>query len=393
MSRLPISLVLFLAVAGTVACGSAAESEVAAAADEDATPELVMDEVMIQIPADELAMLEEEVAFLRRESARMQEELASQDSAPSAKQVARAVSAQSRMVQASGELRRLRAELEETKSRLAVAEERNVELETDLAETRADLHETQEVLVETSTRLARTEKDLESTRTDLDGALRVAADAGWSDLVSRSQAALCPKGGRKKMERCREDALAGVRPLEPAARACLRAGHATPALRARERGEDMPREAVFIGNGDRDWFVVLCDPTLPEAKALLADLDGAGRAEPMLDAMDELDDLEMEAPKASTKTRGAVARTSREAPVERAAPEPLEPPELREPAPSGTIDLEGYDIIDLDAGTDDEDDKLTRKERRRQKELEEELEEARRERKALDGVGEDLIDE
>jgi len=397
MPRLPLALALSLLALPLAACG---ESPAQAPADQAATPvepqEVVMEEAMITLPESELAMLEEEIQFLRKETARMQEELDVSKSAPSPDLMARQVSARGELVRAQNELRRLKQELEQTKVRLAQAEARGDQLEEDLTETR-------QVLVQTTERLGETERTLKSTRDDLEGALRVAADAGWSDLVSQSQVALCPKGRRKKMEACRAQARQAVAPLEPAARACLRAGHAAPQLHPAERGEDMPRQAVWIGDTDRDWYVVLCDPDLPEAQALLADLDDRGRpsSSTARDDLDDLDDLldepEPRVAKRPTERDDGVRRTSREQPAPRVtrtrepAPEPLEPPELRGSSDSD-IDLASLGIQDLDAGSDD-DDKKSRAERRREKKEAEALEEARRRRGILEGAGEDLVDE
>lgn len=396
MTRLPLATALVLA-AGLVACAETpAETPEAPAAEAAPQEEVVMGEAMITIPESELAMLEEEVAFLRKETTRMQEELA-ESKTPDSGLISRQVTARSDLARAQTELARLKAELEDTKVRLAESEARGDKLEHDLQETR-------EVLVETTTRLSKTERDLDSTRDDLEGALRVAADAGWSDLVAKSQVALCEKGGRKKMASCRAEAMAAVAPLEPAARACLRAGHATPQLIGAGRGEDMPRQSVWIGETDRDWFVVLCDPNLPEAKALLADLDDDRRPSSSSRGLDAIEDDFMDEPATKPVAKGTrepapVRTVSREAPVRsepvertpaRSEPaESYEPPDLLAET-DGDVDLTSLGLIDLDAG--DDDDKKSRADKKREKEEAEALEEARR-RGSLDGAGDDLFDE
>lgn len=329
--------------------------------------EVEMAETELMIPASEAEMLREEIVALRAETERLQKEIAESE-VVEVRQIERHAAAAGRLAAASSELSRLRAELEETKSQLAASEERNQELTIELAQTAEDLAETEEELQETVVVLRRTKEDLS-------GALRLAADTGWSDLVARSQVALCPKGGKNKMANCRAQAKASIAPLEEVSRACIASGQAAPELRGADKGQDMPSHAVFIGSSDREWFVQLCDPTLPEARALLAKQTRATSTRHTVAATEK---------RASPGTSGT-KRTSYAPPRKAAKPRPTAEPVdlLADDAPT----VNG--IADLDAA-DDEGRKETREERKARKEREA----AATSRRSLNlsDVGDDLDD-
>ncbi|MFK7930705.1 MAG: hypothetical protein AB8H79_21145, partial [Myxococcota bacterium] len=183
---------------------------------------------------------------------------------------------------------------------------------------------------------------------------------------ARTQVALCPKGGRNKMANCRADAKAAVAPLEEVSRACIYSGQAVPELRGTDKSANVPNHSVYVGKSDRDWYVTLCDPSLPEARELLASRPQKPRATP-----------EKVASASSSSTRKASNSSPRTSPRKTADPVDL----LDDSSRGRDADL------DLDEGTTKE----TREQRK-----------ARKEREAtgtvrkdlnLGGVGDDLDDE
>lgn len=371
-----------------VACGQPAPE---AAAPLEVVPEVEMEAAELMIPASQAEMLEEEILALREETARLKVEL-EEAKTPSARKVVRHAMAVSELANAESELRRLRSELAETQERLARSEARNGELTV-------ELEETEQELAQTTADLELADKTLRRTRLDLDGARRIAADAGWSDLVAQTQVALCPKGGRKKMESCRAGAIAAIAPVEPAARACLRSGQAAPQLQRAGRGEDMPRQAIWVGESGDDFYVVLCDPTLPEARELIA-----ARSSRRAPVVDEPDKESVETRMARLRAP-AVAKASYEPPQRAAKPrraasvddepelapdvEPDEPTDLL--ADDDGLDLALLGLMDLD-GDSEADAKPSRDERKKAKKEREDFEAGRR-TAVLDGAGDDLLDE
>lgn len=367
MSRLALVLALL------VGCAEAPEPEAA----EKIVPatEVEMEAAELMIPASEAEMLREEIRLLKEEAERLKTEL-TESKAPATRegqvhqgrQSARLSQAMAELASARSKLDELQAELDTTKAKLAVSEEKNEKLTVELAETEEALEDTR--------------VDLRRTQDDLDGALRVASDVGWSDLQNQAQVALCPKGGRKKMSSCRDEAKAAVAPMEMAVRECLREGQAAPTLTAAERGDDMPRHAVWLGKSNADWYVLLCDPSLPEARELIASSAQRGSASAVEDNLKDLDDD-------SRKTRKVSYDKEPERPRATAEPEDrmdAEPVDLLDDVSSTSVG--NFDILEIDEL--DEDD--GKKKRKKDKD-EDELERFERSRRTLSGAGSDLSDE
>lgn len=91
----------------------------------------------------------------------------------------------------------------------------------------------------------------------------------WKAFKAESTVEICDHGGRKKMGKCREKVEAV---LDDASwrefRHCVLAGQATPSVRVLEKDATVPQYARYLDQEDRitkDYVVLLCDPTLPEA--------------------------------------------------------------------------------------------------------------------------------
>lgn len=159
--------------------------------------------------------------------------------------------------------RKLRAELEAARAELvtlrAELERAVTEKEQALAEldrTVETLRQTEEVLEETKTKLTIAEGDVLTNR--------------WRAFAREAQLEICERGGRRKMGRCREAVQTALgAEIEGAYRHCLKSGQAVPGLR--EATKDLPGLPDFARWLDEDertlkgWYIVLCDPTLPEA--------------------------------------------------------------------------------------------------------------------------------
>ncbi len=175
------------------------------------------------------------------------------------------------------ELERAKKELVEVKAALVIAEEEKAQLVEELTFTEAKLEETEEALVE------------QIELTDL--AKEDALTNKWYRFINDAQLEICEKGNRKKLGRCREGVQDHL--MDGAIRDkfahCVRSAQATPTVLLMEKGEIMPQFAHYIDQEDKitkDWYILLCDPTLPEAEGFLN--------EEHLPATDgsELDDLE-----------------------------------------------------------------------------------------------------
>lgn len=148
-----------------------------------------------------------------------------------------------------------KAELDALRIALANAVEEKAILEIELSETREEL-----VVQKKRTRLARED----------------ALTHKWTSFVGTAKIDICDRGNRRKLGRCREtidEYLDGD--LKERFDHCVRSGQAVPSIRIAESDETLPAYAEYLDPGDRivrDWYVLLCDPTLPEA-ADFADLE------------------------------------------------------------------------------------------------------------------------
>lgn len=151
-----------------------------------------------------------------------------------------------------------RAQLDGLEAALANARAEKADLLADLEAARLDLDRTRTALAaqERETRVAQ----------------REAADQRWGAFVREAQLTMCEQGSRARIERCREDVSSALDRYELRYKSCVRSGQAVPELR-QDDGTDLPVFGIRLATQGplRDWYVLFCDPMLPEA---------AGSAEP-----------------------------------------------------------------------------------------------------------------
>lgn len=154
------------------------------------------------------------------------------------------------------------AELEKAKRELAEA---TAELESVKAERDQLVEDLKKTIVQLEEAEARAEREAEQKEL-------YKADAlinKWRHFKAQSTVEICDHGGRKKMGKCREkvDEILGD-PTWQDFKHCVLAGQETPAVRMIEKGESPPQYSKYLDEEDRitkDYVVLLCDPTLPEA--------------------------------------------------------------------------------------------------------------------------------
>ena len=164
------------------------------------------------------------------------------------------------------------------KKELEVRKQELVQLKTalDVAEKeRADLAERLQIsLQETTTARAETHAAQQETLV-----------FRWEEFKANAALTICERGSRSRLERCRETVLAAMNDERgDRYRECIRRGGAVPQLRERQKGEkDLPAFAESLGADDRttrDWYVLFCDPTLPEAPDRATDGPATGTTTP-----------------------------------------------------------------------------------------------------------------
>lgn len=144
------------------------------------------------------------------------------------------------------------AELETLKAELTVALEEKARLESELVVSREE------------TRVARAATDVARGET---------VDAKWQGFQSDALVQICEKGSRNKLSRCKEEVLAALGSSRARQfKHCLASGQAQPRLaRFDKKAEDLtlPRWGEWVSQEssftEGEWYIVFCDPTLPEA--------------------------------------------------------------------------------------------------------------------------------
>lgn len=124
-------------------------------------------------------------------------------------------------------------------------------------------------------RIALTERALEEQVELTDRVRDRALASDFARFVHEAQLDICERGTRKKLGRCREivTSLLERSAVRERFEHCVRSGQATPRVSELARGETLPEFSLHLDQDEkvvRDWYLHLCDPTLPENDALLA---------------------------------------------------------------------------------------------------------------------------
>ena len=192
----------------------------------------------LQKAQTKVSQLEEEV---RTRQARLDEMEAAQAAKPSGG--------------VSRELAQARKDLEDARAQLAIALEEKERLVVELTQTKEKLAETEVAL----------EEQIEKTEIAKEDALT----NKWERFLNDGQLEICEKGNRKKLGRCREEvegALMGGTRRDRFAH-CVRSGQAVPSVKELEKDASLPDFAEMINEDQKTtkgWYVLFCDPTLPE---------------------------------------------------------------------------------------------------------------------------------
>ena len=99
----------------------------------------------------------------------------------------------------------------------------------------------------------------------------------WSAFLANSKVKICDRGSRKRHEKC-HDAVAEALSSQMRGRftVCVDTYQSVPVLKQTVKDEPLPRYAVRLNEENKftkkGWYILFCDPTLPEAQD--SDLEG-----------------------------------------------------------------------------------------------------------------------
>ncbi len=188
---------------------------------------------------------------------------------------------------AAGKSAALQKELEEKKAELATLQ---AALDTALAE-KAQLERDLEVSREET---ATAKQETATARQETEDARNDWVDAKWSTFTARAQVDICDVRWKSKLRKCKEDVATALEAGDRSARfkQCVVSGQATPRLvmvEKKQKDFELPEWSEWFDEESsftkQKWYIVFCDPTLPEAKGV--GRDGPGRN----DGPEDLEDL------------------------------------------------------------------------------------------------------
>lgn len=91
----------------------------------------------------------------------------------------------------------------------------------------------------------------------------------WSSFNNGAKVDICDKGTRKRHADCHDAVDASLAPLRQKFTVCVDTYQAVPVLKQAEKNEDLPQFAQWLPDDNKftkkGWYIIFCDPTLPEA--------------------------------------------------------------------------------------------------------------------------------
>jgi hypothetical protein len=158
------------------------------------------------------------------------------------------------------ELEEKQAELESLQAQLQTALAEKAQLEQDLTVSREE------------TRVSRQETEVSRSET---------VDAKWDLFKSDAVVAICEKGNRNKLAKCKDEVRTAMTDSRASTfKKCVASHQAQPRLvRVDEKVKDpqLPAWSEWVGQDSNftknKWYITFCDPTLPESTSV-----GAGSA-------------------------------------------------------------------------------------------------------------------
>jgi hypothetical protein len=154
-----------------------------------------------------------------------------------------------------GQLAQVKKDLAEAREELEIARQEKERLIVELTQTKEQLARTEEALVVQTGLTQRAKEDALVNK--------------WYRFISDAQLEVCEKGNRKKLGNCREvlEATLMTNVRRDKFAHCVRSGQAVPTVRELQKEESLPDFSEMLDESQKqtkDWYVLFCDPTLPE---------------------------------------------------------------------------------------------------------------------------------
>lgn len=155
------------------------------------------------------------------------------------------------------------------------AEIERLKTERDTAVTERDALRTE--LQQTLKELDRQIKRAETFKAKAKEFKRKSTENDWNAFLAQAKIEICDKGTRKRHDKCHEAVEAALGPsVVSKFETCVDSYQARPELREAAKGEELPVFAEWLPDDNKftkkGFYIVFCDPTLPEGQTL-DDLD------------------------------------------------------------------------------------------------------------------------
>jgi hypothetical protein len=118
----------------------------------------------------------------------------------------------------------------------------------------------------------------------------------WKAFRSQAKVEGCNRGSKRRHVKCYEAFdLAMSSEVKGRFNNCVDTYQAVPVLRELEKGDEPPQFSALLNQENKytkNWYVIFCDPTLPEARD--SDLDEEVKPRPSRTPNEELDDFDLD---------------------------------------------------------------------------------------------------
>lgn len=212
-------------------------------------------------------------------------------------------SLQEQVADREAELTKLKQKIRASEKGQEAAKKRWKELESEVALLQVRLaaaeQERDELKVELQTTLKELNKQVKLTKKFKAKAKKYKKESTanlWAAFTAQAKVDGCDRGTKRRHEKCHrafDEAMTSK--MREKFSTCVDTYQAVPVLKKKKRGEEMPMFSEILSEESRfteNWYVIFCDPTLPEARDTDLDDDLSEQApEPNDDLNINFDDL------------------------------------------------------------------------------------------------------
>ena len=182
---------------------------------------------------------------------------------------------QQQLAEKEAELETLRQQADKDEATRAVARKKWREMEQEVASLRVQLAEAEAERDQLREDLKQTLRDLDrqiaETQRFKAKAIQYKQESTknlWSAFGANAKVEICDRGTRKRHDNCHEAVEAALAPIQSRFVECVDTYQAVPVLKQAERNEGLPQFAEALADDNKftrkGWYIIFCDPTLPE---------------------------------------------------------------------------------------------------------------------------------